>query len=179
MDPVIINNTNYSESLLRICNRPDVTKERRRLLFAAPLYLLSLFYWGRRAITAPSAASVFWALLCVAGLVFCVYAFIFAERNLLKKFVLRMMEMYGGFISTRLLFGPEHIINETSNGRRNTISYDRIRSVSEEGGLYLLRMERTLILPVDKAGFEKGSTEEFEAFIRTAAPKAEIRLNRK
>lgn len=179
MEPVIINNTNSSEDEIRICNRPDVFRIRCKGGVMAAAYFAILIYGGRQLIIAPSVINTLLTILCTAMLAYYVYISLTAERRLLKLTVSRMIEQYNGFAKTHLMFCSDKITMERSDSGRVHIDYSRIRKITQADGLYLLWLEKTMILPVDKNGFEKGTAEEFEAFIRAAAPNAKFMLTEK
>lgn len=59
----------------------------------------------------------------------------------------------------------EHMESHSANGSQITILYDRITSVKKTANLMILIYEKTVIIPIDLAGFTKGTPEAFEAFL--------------
>ncbi len=134
------------------------------LLACAALYW---FYLGDSLMTAVCAA--------LAAL-FAAYEALVLRLSV-RSTLQRYQELYHAPLESRTFFYDDYILNtnEQTKGELR-LEYTQLTALLETKHLYLLRLRRQLVVPVDKDGFVGGERSAFERFIREKAVKAKIRL---
>ena len=88
-----------------------------------------------------------------------------------------LLEMYDTVPENVIMFYQEKIMTESlTNKAESTVEYSKIKKIKQSKNMYLLILNRDLVLMVNKNNFEKGSCEEFEKFIKEKAINAKIKL---
>ncbi|MBE6727073.1 MAG: hypothetical protein E7562_00320 [Ruminococcaceae bacterium] len=92
----------------------------------------------------------------------------FRQVNTMVK---RDDEIHGKEISVETIVTNEYIQNTATTGAVNKLEYDKISNAVQTKNLILLRSKANLIYIFRKDTFEKGTTDEFIAFLRTKGVK--------
>ena len=66
-------------------------------------------------------------------------------------------------------YDDKFVVENLTTGKTASISYSRIRKVSEDERFVFLLLDTRIISPVDKNDFIQGSAEDFSEFIRARA----------
>lgn len=115
-------------------------------------------------------------ILALIGVLFPIYPHLrinIIARKREKIFI----ELYEKIPEGQTLFFDDHIFSfsETDKAEVN-IDYKKIKKIKQSKNLYLLILNKKIIIMVDKRSFEKGTCEEFEKFIAEKAVNAKIKL---
>ncbi len=88
-----------------------------------------------------------------------------------------LLELYGEIPECDTSFFNEYImsVNLTSKAELK-LDYGKIKKIKQSKNMYLLILSKSLVVMVDKNGFENGTCEEFEEFIKSKAVNAKIKL---
>jgi len=115
-------------------------------------------------------------LIALVGVLFSAYPhiriYIIAKRR--EKI---FFELYGKIPEGQTHFFNDHIFSfsETDKAELN-IEYEKIKKVKQSKNLYLLILNKKIVIFINKSRFEKGTCEEFEKFIKEKALNAKIKL---
>ena len=119
---------------------------------------------------------VYTAVLAVFAIVFSFYPTIriyFLARKREKV----LLEMYDAIPENIVMFFDENIMTKSlTNNAEQNLAYTKIKKVKQSRNMYLLILSKGVVLMVNKDGFEKGTSEEFEKFITEKAVNAKIKL---
>lgn len=97
---------------------------------------------------------------------------------MLAKFAARKnREIHGKDVETVNIFYEDHIlaVNTLTMGK-TSIEYTEVKQLLETRDLYIIGMDKGLVLMIDKNGFTKGSREDFTAFMREKCENAEVKI---
>ena len=85
--------------------------------------------------------------------------------------------VFHGPVTVDVLFSEHELQSRNEvTGAESAVEYGQIVQVSQSKDLYFLKLKSRIFVLLDKKGFEKGSPEEFERFIRKKAENAKILL---
>ncbi len=94
-----------------------------------------------------------------------------------KNSVKQQMVLYNKVIESETFFYDDELKSlYVGSGNEITLEYSKIRKIKQSKNLYLLILEKRLVVMVDKRRFEKGTAEEFEGFIKEKAANAKIKI---
>ena len=109
-----------------------------------------------------------------------VFLFLYPQINArihAKKREKQLVELFGELPSAQNMFFEDYLLAiSLADKSELKIEYEKIIKVRQSKNLYLLIMNQKLVIMVDKNRFEKGTSEEFEQFIKTKAVNAKIKL---
>lgn len=108
---------------------------------------------------------------------------IFAFYPLIRIYILankrekQLLELFGTIPEAETLFFDDHIEGiSLTNKAELKLSYEKIKKIKQSKNMYLLILNKNLVVMVNKNGFIKGTCEEFEEFIKSKAVNAKIKL---
>lgn len=121
-----------------------------------------------------------WLMLVLApviGIVFLIYR-LFLMPIILARFATKKnREIHGKDIETVNIFYEDHVLAvNTLSKTKTSINYIDVVSVQQTRDLYIIGMEKSLVLMIDKHGFTKGTREDFAAFLKEKCINAEVRI---
>ena len=109
-----------------------------------------------------------------------VFLFLYPQINAsihAKKREKQLVELFGELPSAQNMFFEDYLLSVSLADKSELkIEYGKIIKVRQSKNLYLLIMNQKLVIMVDKNRFEKGTSEEFEQFIKTKAVNAKIKI---
>ena len=112
----------------------------------------------------------------VLGIVFAFYPLI-RIHILANKRDKQFHELFGTIPEAETLFFDDRIEGVSlTNKAELKLDYEKIKKIKQSKNMYLLILNKSLVVMVNKNGFEKGTCEEFEEFIKSKAVNAKIKL---
>ncbi len=94
-----------------------------------------------------------------------------------KNSVKQQMILYNKVVEGETSFYDEELKSVSEAGKTEiTLEYSKIKKVKQSKNLYLLVLDKRLVVMVDKNRFEKGTAADFEEFIKQKAVNAKIKL---
>ena len=172
MEPLFINNFTHSKEMYIEMNKAYSFVSRLIFQIAVAviygfLAVLLFFYYG----------NYFSGAAIVLVGVFLFFYPLINTRIHAKKREKQLVELFGELPSAQNLFFDDYLLAISSADKSELrIEYDKIIKVRQSKNLYLLIMKQKLVIMVDKNRFEKGTSEEFEQFIKSKAVNAKIKL---
>lgn len=172
MEPVFINK--YSHTKKSYIEMNKKYSEFTRIFFGT-FFLLVFFVLALLGffVLENTAYSVGTAILGV----------VFAFFPLLKIHILankrekQFLELYGTIPEAETYFYDEYIFGVSPTNKEEVkLNYEKIKKIKQSKNMYLLILSKNLVVTVNKNGFEKGTCEEFEEFIKIKAVNAKIKL---
>lgn len=74
-------------------------------------------------------------------------------------------------------FYEDHVLAvNTLSKTKTSIEYEQVRQLLTTKDLYIIGMDKGLVLLIDRNGFTLGTAEDFETFIKEKCVNAEVRL---
>ena len=115
--------------------------------------------------------------VAAAAFLFVVYRLVGTPVRLASFAARKNRQVHGRDIETINNFYEDHIlaVNTLSQSRTN-IKYREIRSLMQSKDLFIIAMDKGLVLLIDKNGFLKGTKEEFVTFMREKCVTAEVKI---
>ncbi len=172
MEPLFINNFKQTKDVYLEMNKAYSSVSRIAYQIAVPvvygfLACFLIFYYG-------SYFSA--AVIVVFGILLFFYPLIKLHRIANKREKV-FVELYGSTPEGQTHFYDDCLVSTNSADKSEIkIDYRRIIKVKQSKNLYLLIMKQKIVIMVDKNGFEKGTGEEFEQFIKSKAVNAKIKI---
>lgn len=117
-------------------------------------------------------------IAAIVGVVFVLYRLVGTPMRLASFAARKNREIHGGKdVETQNNFYEDHLlaINAFTMNRTN-IKYVDILSLLETKDLYIIGMDKGLVLMLDKNGFTKGTREEFVEFMKEKCINAEVNI---
>lgn len=117
-------------------------------------------------------------LFCAPVLLFALYRLFWTPIRLALFAHRKNREIHNGKdVVTVNNFYDDHVlaINALTKNKTN-IKYVDVQRVLQTIDLYIIEMERGLVLLIDKKGFTKGTKEEFVEFIKEKCVNAEVKI---
>lgn len=107
--------------------------------------------------------------------------FVFYPKKAVKNQLQRQAVDDGTLtLENRLYFREENVANRRGESDQLLhMPYSRIRSAAADGRLIVLTTKSKNTIPLDREGFANGTEEEFWRLLRTKAPQAKLRKQRK
>ncbi len=172
MEPLFISNFKHSKELYIEMNKRFTLVSRTVLgtVFLVAFISLAALYYFYFYETITSVVFVF------LGIIWAVYPLI-SIRIHAKKREKQYIELFGKMPEAQNLFYDDYILSTGITDKSEIkIDYSKIIKVMQSKNLYLLIMNKKLVIMVDKNLFEKGTCKEFEKFIKEKAVNAKIKL---
>jgi hypothetical protein len=172
MEPLFINNLKQTKDVYLEMNKAYSSASRIAYQIAVPviygfLACFLIFYYGSYF----SGAVIF-----AFGVLLFFYPLIKLHRIANKREKV-FVELYGSTPEGQTLFYDDCLVSTNSADKSELkIEYGKIIKVRQSKNLYLLIMNQKLVIMVDKNRFKKGTSEEFEQFIKTKAVNAKIKI---
>ncbi|MEE0514614.1 MAG: YcxB family protein [Emergencia sp.] len=121
-----------------------------------------------------------WYAFSLAPLVavaFLIYR-LFLMPVILARFSARKnREVHGKDVETVNRFYEDHVLAvNTLSKTKTSIEYEQVRQLLTTKDLYIIGMDKGLVLLIDRNGFTLGTAEDFETFIKEKCVNAEVRL---
>lgn len=121
-----------------------------------------------------------WYAFSLAPLVavaFLVYR-LFLMPVILARFSARKnREVHGKDVETVNRFYEDHVLAvNTLSKTKTSIEYGQVQQILRTKDLYIIGMDKGLVLLIDRHGFTLGTEKDFEAFIKEKCVNAEVRL---
>lgn len=115
--------------------------------------------------------------VAAAAFLFVLYRLVGTPVRLASFAARKNRQVHGRDIETINNFYEDHIlaVNTLSQSRTN-IKYREIRSLMQSKDLFIIAMDKGLVLLIDKNGFLKGTKEEFVTFMREKCVNAEVKI---
>lgn len=86
-------------------------------------------------------------------------------------------EIHGKDVETVNRFYEDHVLAvNTLSKTRTSIEYEQVRQLLSTQDLYIIGMDKGLVLLIDRHGFTFGTAEDFENFLREKCVNAEVKL---
>lgn len=116
-------------------------------------------------------------IVAVAALLFVLYRLIGTPIRLAAFAARKNREIHGKDVETVNNFYEDHVlaINALTMNKTN-IPYEEVKRLLQTKDLFIIGMDKGLVLLLDKNGFEKGSKEEFVNFMKEKCVHAEVNL---
>ncbi len=158
----------HSKEVLLEMNRAYVGKKlliSGVALFVSFCIVAAMWYWFLMSAFVA-------AVLVVLGAFRAVWPFLrtyVSVKNTEKRYI----SLYDNIPESSLSFFDDYMVSTNSlSGGELSLEYEKIIMLRQSKNLYLLIMDRKLVVIVDKHRFEKGTAKEFEEFIKSKAIKA-------
>lgn len=115
--------------------------------------------------------------VAVLALLFVLYRLIGTPIRLASFAARKNREIHGRDVETVNNFYGDHIlaINTLTQNKTN-IPYGEVKRLLETKDLFIVGMDKGLVLLLDKHGFQKGTKEEFIEFMKEKCENAEVNL---
>lgn len=125
-------------------------------------------------------AKNWWSLTIAAAcaVLFVLYRLFGTPIRLASFAASKNRELHGGQdVDTVNNFYEDHLlaVNVQTLNKTN-IKYTEVRSLLETKDLYIIGMDKGLVLLIDKSGFSKGSREDFVEFMKEKCINAEVNI---
>ncbi len=115
-------------------------------------------------------------IVAVLGVFFAIYPSV-RIYILARKRENVLLELYEEIPECDTMFFDEYIMSvNLTNKAEIKLEYNKIKKIKQSKNMYLLILSKSLVIMVNKNGFEKGTCEEFEEFIKCKAVNAKIKL---
>lgn len=172
MEPIFINKFKHTKENYIEMNKAYsvLTRLIFGLLFLAAYWALAflIYFYLYDLVTA--------IIIAVLGVTFAFYPYIriyiIANKN--EK---QLLELYGTIPEAENSFFEDYLLSVSlTNKAELKLDYNKIIKVKQSRNMYLLILNKKLVVMVEKNNFEKGTCEEFEKFIKEKAVNAKIRL---
>lgn len=172
MEPVFVNKYSHTKESFIEMNKKH--SEFMRIFFGLLFFI---------AFLALSLFGYFVLYDLTYTIVVAVFGVLFAFYPLIRIYILagkrekQLLELYGTIPEAETLFFDDRIeAVSLTNKAEVKLEYEKIKKIKQSKNMYLLILNKSLVVMVNKNGFEKGTCEEFEEFIKSKAVNAKIRL---
>ncbi|MEY8295704.1 MAG: YcxB family protein [Emergencia timonensis] len=116
-------------------------------------------------------------IAAVVALIFVLYRLIGTPIRLASFAAKKNRQVHGRDIETINHFYEDHLlaVNTLSQGKTN-IKYEEVKTLMQSKNLFIIGMDKGLVLLIDKDGFLKGTVEEFLIFMKEKCVNAEVKI---